>query len=49
MSYDEDGCYDPAEYMSVVNTGNRFQAYSNFIGYVMMLLGAFGVIGNIHV
>ena len=47
VHYDEDGCYDPTEYMAIVNQGNLFQSYSNFIGYVMLTLGSLGIIGNI--
>ena len=32
--------------MAVVNEGNRFQQYSDFIGYCMLVFGAFGIIGN---
>ena len=46
MNYDPDGCYDPEEYMAVVNTGNKLQEYSNCIGYLMLTIGAFGIIGN---
>ena len=46
MHYDPDGCYDLEEYIAVVNIGNKFQEYSNFIGYLMMMVGAFGIIGN---
>ena len=46
MTFDADGCYDPQEYLAVVNTGNRFQDYSDFIGYFMLLFGAFGIVGN---
>ena len=46
MNYDPDGCYDPQEYMAVVNSGNKFQDYSDFIGYFMLLFGAFWIIGN---
>ena len=46
VSYDADGCYNPQEYMAVVNEGNRFQHYSDFIGYCMLIFGAFGIIGN---
>jgi len=46
VTYDPDGCYDPQEYLAVMNTGNRFQDYSDFIGYFMLLFGAFGIIGN---
>ena len=33
--------------MAIVNEGNIFQVYSKFIGYVMLTLGALGIIGNI--
>ena len=46
VQYDSDGCYDPKEYMAVVNGGNKFQDYSDFIGYFMLLFGAFGIVGN---
>ena len=46
VSYGPDGCYDLEEYIAVVNIGNKFQEYSNIIGYFMMMVGAFGIIGN---
>ena len=46
MDYDEDGCYDPAKYLELVNHQN-FQAYSTFIGSVMLGLGALGIVGNL--
>ena len=47
MIYDEDGCYDPVEYMAVVNQENKFQLYSDFIGYVMITIGSLGIVGNL--
>ena len=32
--------------MAAVNQGNTFQSYSDFIGYVMLTMGALGIIGN---
>ena len=46
VTYGPDGCYDMEEYIAVVNIGNKFQEYSNIIGYLMMMVGAFGIIGN---
>ena len=46
MEYDEDGCYDPSQYMDLLNHHN-FQAYSAFIGSVMLCLGSLGIIGNL--
>ena len=46
VSYDDEGCYDPGEYMAIMNRNNSFQHYSNFIGYVMIVLGSFGIIGK---
>lgn len=44
--YDEDGCYDPVEYMAVVNQDNKFQLYSEIIGYVMITIGSLGIVGE---
>ena len=32
--------------MAIMNRNNSFQHYSNFIGYVMIVLGSFGIIGK---
>jgi len=46
VHYDEDGCYNPKEYMAVVNQGDQFQSYSDIIGVFMLFFGGFGIIGN---
>ena len=47
VDYDEAGCYDPLEYMAIVNQENNFEAYSALIGYIMLGLGSVGIIGNL--
>ena len=32
--YDEDGCYNPKEYMAYVNKGDKFQDFSDLLGKV---------------
>ena len=32
VEYDEDGCYDPKEYMAFVNKGDKFQSFSDLLG-----------------
>ena len=32
VTYDEDGCYDPKEYMAFVNKGDKFQSFSDLLG-----------------
>ena len=32
--YDEDGCYNPKEYMAFVNKGDKFQDFSDLLGKI---------------
>jgi len=46
IEYDADGCYEPAQYMAAVNSGDLFQKFSYYLGLVMLLFGVLGILGN---
>ena len=37
VQYDEDGCYNPKDYMAVVNQGDKFQSFSDLLGKIYMI------------